>query len=448
MFNTFESVLDEIKRGAALRTFLKPLFAYDFGWSFIAQYGRFVLQGISFLLLARVLKADGLGQFSAIMGFVNVLGPFTGWGCANLILKYVARDRAQFPINLGTAILLLAGTGIALSTFAAALGPAILGKAFSWPIFLAMVAAEMLLLRVVEFAESAFQAIERLDLTARATLLSGASRLAAIGLCAFFPKPTTVELYSRLYLITSFIGSAIVVAMMWYCLRPLGRPQFSLAHLWSHLREGMFFSLSIASKSIYTDIDKTMLGRLTTNGATGLYTAAYRIINMGFVPALALISANAVPLFRSGSRGVAPTVRFAIRLLPLLLCCAACISIVLFVAAPLLPILLGPSYAPGVPVLRALVWMSLVQVIHYMVGDTLTAIDRQGSRSLCQFGAAILNILLNLWLIPTRSWGGAVIATYVSEGLLACSVVTIAITAWRAEERGRKTEAEQRLVEV
>jgi O-antigen/teichoic acid export membrane protein len=418
-----------------------PAFARDFGWSFLSQYGRFALQGLSFVLLARVLKADGLGLLSAIMGFVNILGPFTGWGSASLILKYLPRDRSQCSTSLGTAALYLLITGLLFTGIAGALGPAILGNAFIWPIFLAMVGSEMIILRVVDIAASTFQAVDRLDLSAKVYLLSGFLRLAAAGLCYFFGAPITVAIYSALYLLMSVIGAVITLWMMGHYLHGFGRPRFSLGHMRSNLGEGLSFSFGIASKAIYSDIDKTMLARLATMEATGLYTAAYRLTNMAFLPALSLLGANAVRLSRSSAEGIGSALRCAFKILPGLLGYALAVGVALSVAAPLIPVVLGHSYVASVVVLRSLAWMPLIQVVHYLLGDVLSGVDRQGARSLCQFGVAVLNIGLNLWLIPHHSWAGAVIATYISEGLLALAMIALVYSGWRSEKRGAGIEA-------
>jgi O-antigen/teichoic acid export membrane protein len=410
-------------------------FVRDFGWCFVSQYGRFALQGVSFILLARILKADGLGVLSAIMGFVNILGPFTGWGSANLILKYLPRDRSQFSRSLGTAIVLLLGTGVLLTTVAALAGPLILGRSFTWPIFLAMVGSEMILLRVVEVAASTFQALDRLDLSARAYLMSGLVRLFAAGSCYVFPSHASVGLYSALYLVMSLGCAGITVWMMVHYLHSFGRPRFSIAHIRANLREGFSFSLGIASKAVYSDIDKTMLARLASVEATGLYTAAYRLMNMAFLPALALLEANAVRLSRTSASGIAAALRCAFTIFPTSLAYAATVGISLYIAAPLVPYLLGHSYVACVAVLRCLAWMPIVQVTHFLLGDVLAGVGRQGARSLCQLGVAVLNIGLNFWLIPSHYWAGAVMATYISEGLLACAMVVLVYSEWRAEAR-------------
>ena len=61
----------------------------------------------------------------------------------------------------------------------------------------------------------------------------------------------------------------------------------------------VFFGL--ASQSIYNDIDKAMLGRLSTLGAAGAYTAGYRIIDFACTPS-ASRSCCCLPALLSGWR--------------------------------------------------------------------------------------------------------------------------------------------------
>jgi O-antigen/teichoic acid export membrane protein len=50
---------------------------------------------------------------------------------------------------------------------------------------------------------------------------------------------------------------------------------------------------------------------------------------------------------------------------------------------------------------------------------------RQGLRSALQLGTAGPNVALNAWLIPAYSWQGATVATYVSEIVLAATLVVL-----------------------
>jgi O-antigen/teichoic acid export membrane protein len=396
----------------------------DVTWALIAQAGRFALQGISFLLLARILRAEGLGLIAGTMGLVNVLVPFCGWGGANLLLKYVARDRSTYPLYCGNALLLIVLSGVGLTALAVGLGPMILRGCFQWPLFLLMIGSEMLVLRLVDMATLSFQAIDRMDLVAAINLLSGGLRLSAILLCMMgTPFPVSPTRFAAWYFATSVLGAAVSVAMLWTQFRHLGPLRISRTVLLRTVREGLPFSVGIASKSVYSDIDKTMLARMSTSQATGMYTAAYRLLTMAVAPVQAVVISMSARLFRKGAEGTLPAARYASRAMPMLLAYSALVGILLTVVAPLVPLALGPSFAETARVLRWLAWMPAIQAIHGLLGEVLTGADRQGFRSTCQLALAGFNIMLNLLLIPTMSWRGAVLATYASEGLLALSMI-------------------------
>ena len=63
----------------------------------------------------------------------------------------------------------------------------------------------------------------------------------------------------------------------------------------------IFFSVSSSAQSIYNDIDKTMLGRLSTMADTGIYGAAYRFIDVSMTPVRSLISAAYPRFFKIGA---------------------------------------------------------------------------------------------------------------------------------------------------
>ena len=69
----------------------------------------------------------------------------------------------------------------------------------------------------------------------------------------------------------------------------LGLPKLSWPQARGEVREGFYFAASQTAQTVYNDIDKTMLARLSTLEATGIYGAAYRIIDVSFVPVSALL---------------------------------------------------------------------------------------------------------------------------------------------------------------
>lgn len=92
---------------------------------------------------------------------------------------------------------------------------------------------------------------------------------------------------------------------------------------------------------------------------------------------------------------------------------------VLAFGAPLLPRVFGHSFAASVGALRFLCVLPLLRALHYAWGTAITACANQWVRTGAQFGIAVVNLALNLLLIPRWGWQGAAFASLVTDGGLA-----------------------------
>jgi O-antigen/teichoic acid export membrane protein len=180
-----------------------------------------------------------------------------------------------------------------------------------------------------------------------------------------------------------------------------------------------------------------MLARLGTLPAAGVYAAAYRATAMAFTPIAGMLAATYARFFKRGQAGIAGSRRFAAELLPAAALYGAAAGIALFLAAPLLPRVLGPDYASAVGAVRWLAPLPLIQAFYYLAGDALTGAGHQRVRTGLQIGAAAADVLLCLWLIPAHQWLGAAWATLGSLGLLAVSLwAAVAVVSTRKERHG------------
>jgi O-antigen/teichoic acid export membrane protein len=220
--------------------------------------------------------------------------------------------------------------------------------------------------------------------------------------------------------------------------RELGRPEFHLRHLTSELREGAYFSVSISAQSSTNDIDKAMLARLATLEATGVYAAAYRLVDVAFLPIASLLVATYARFFQHGVQGVRATARYARRLLSLGACYGLLASAALYLFAPALPAILGEEYQQAVAAVRWLAVLPLLKTVHYFGADALTGAGYQGVRTIVLVCIAVINVLLNVWLIPLYSWRGAAVATVISDGLLGVGIWS---TVWYLGRRARQLES-------
>ena len=376
---------------------------------------RLGLQGAYFVVIARSLGADQFGAFSGVLALIAALSPFASLGMGNLMIKSVSHDKAAFRESWGNALFTTAVLSTAFLVMVLLGSHFVLPREIPWLLVLFVGLSDMLLVNVVTLAGQAFQAFEHLHKTSSLqVVLIGARVATALALIVIVHHPTAM-----LWSIGYFLGTAAsaLYALVWVC-RKLGWPTVAFGAVKRQALEGLYFSVSLSSQSIYNNIDKTMLARLSTLDGTGIYTTAYRMIDLAFQPVSALLASTYARFFQHGAEGLAAATRFAKRLLPFSVGYGIVAGLGLALAAPLVPHALGASYARAV---EAVWWLSPIIVlrsVHYFLADSLTGSGFQRVRTFVQLSVAGQNVLLNLWLIPGYGWRGAAWASLASDGML------------------------------
>jgi O-antigen/teichoic acid export membrane protein len=165
-----------------------------------------------------------------------------------------------------------------------------------------------------------------------------------------------------------------------------------------------------------------MLVRLGTLEATGIYGAAYRLIDVSFAPVASLLAAAYPGFFRAGAGGISAAIQYAKPLFWRGFAYATLVSGAMLVGAGIVPYILGSEYRLTVEALRWLAILPMLKVVHVFLSDTLSGAGYQGLKSLIQLGVAVFNVLINLWIIPAYSWRGAAWSSIASDALLACGI--------------------------
>ncbi|MGB6610513.1 MAG: polysaccharide biosynthesis C-terminal domain-containing protein, partial [Acidobacteriaceae bacterium] len=168
--------------------------------------------------------------------------------------------------------------------------------------------------------------------------------------------------------------------------------------------------------------------------AAGIYSAAYRVVDAASAPIYGVYAAAAPRFFREGATGVRPARAFARTTLSRTLPYSIGAAGLLFLGAPLLPVLFGPSFRGSVEALRWLSLLPVLRALHYAWGTTITASASQWNRTATQFGAAAFNLCLNFLLIPRWSWRGAAVASLLTDGALALASLFVVKHLLRRED--------------
>jgi O-antigen/teichoic acid export membrane protein len=153
--------------------------------------------------------------------------------------------------------------------------------------------------------------------------------------------------------------------------------------------------------------------------ADGIYSMAYRVVDMSCTPIRSLQSAAFPRFCQMGRNGARGSIGLTRRLLGKTLPFGVLAAVVMFLAAPVIPYVVGRSFAHSVSALQWLCLLPVFRSLHLSAGDTLTGAGYQRYRTAAQLTAAALNFGLNLWLIPAYSWHGAAWSSLVTDGALA-----------------------------
>jgi O-antigen/teichoic acid export membrane protein len=297
-----------------------------------------------------------------------------------------------------------------------------LPKSIAPSVIVMLVAADLLIFPHVTVAGVAFWSLERLNWTAALNVTASAMRLGGLIVIVILHRPTVMA-WAIAYLLSSVLSSGIALGC---ALCVLGKPHAALRRVSGELWEGFQFSVGLSAQTIYNDIDKTMLARLSTLTAAGVYGAAYRLIDVAFVPVGSLLSAALPTFFRQGTHGIGASLHYGWRLLKQVLPYPVVAFLGLLLGARLIPMILGQQYEQAVGALRWLAILPLIKTGHYFIANSLTGAGYQGLRTVVQVGVAVFNIGINLWVIPSYGWRGAAWSSIASDSLLALGLLLLA----------------------
>ena len=400
--------------GKQLQRVQKSVLAQNAAWLMAGQGGSFILQAGSFIALARLLKPTQYGLLAGVVALVTIVSQYGSMGAGPVFMRYVSLDHSQFRLYWGNAIIsgLLVG---GLITGGLVLGGPWLIQKESLSVLIILALSECIFVQITASASYVFQTFEKMKLSATLSFLTSALRFALVLMLLFFLHSASARDWA---LASLGISVTVAVAAVWLVTRSYGLPLFSLRLFFRNASEGFVFSISGSTTSVYNDIDKVVLSHNGMITANGLYSMAYRIVNIGSMPAFSIVGAAMPRFFQVGRDGAKAVLPLAKTLLKRILILGVGATVCLFLFAPVLPYIAGHSYREAVTALRWLCLIPLFRCFNLSAGDALSGAGDQKYRLFCQSVAAIGNLGLNLYLVPRYSWHGAAWASLVTDASL------------------------------
>jgi PST family polysaccharide transporter len=392
----------------------------DAFWQLMERGTRLALGFAMSLLIARQLGPGSFGIYSFAVSLVALFAFLGQAGLEAILLRELVRDPGGTRANMSSSLLLrLAGAVLAgIAAVALAIATAS-GELASAPL-LVMILSFSGVMQAGWIVEPWLQVHDEFRRAALAKIAAYAVA-AALRLAALATDQPLVFLA-----LATVSESALCALLLWLAaLRRRGGGPGRLSwpdpkHLRQMARLVAPMLLSALTVALYSRLDVFMLGVMIGPEAAGLYSAA-TLVSEGFYLLPTAVMAAAAPrlarLYVADHNAFAASLARLVRLLS-----TAGLLIVggTLLAAPfVVPLLFGQDYAPADVILRIHIWSTWMVFVSTACDSWYVNRDLR-HLYLAKTGlAALLNLVLNLLLIPYWQGVGAALATVLSYGMSA-----------------------------
>lgn len=182
------------------------------------------------------------------------------------------------------------------------------------------------------------------------------------------------------------------------------------------LKRSYHFILSGLMVTIYSEMDKIMLGQMLSETAVGYYTAATKVSSMWSFVIIALINSSRPLIIASKNKGEDLYIKQNKRLYAAIIWIGIAAGLAITVLAKLIIfILYGQEYLPSVSSLQISAWYTMFAMLGTARGIWIVCEEKSKYVKYYLGIGAIINVVLNYLLIPQFGPGGAAAATLATQ---------------------------------
>ncbi len=382
-----------------------------------AYVGQKLLSFIYFTLIARFVGVLDTGSYVFALSYSTLWSVIVDFGLSNLLQREIAQKPEQTARLVNATLLLKTGYGFT----AVVVGMLLLRLLDQPPQTVNMVAIAMAVMLFDSFnltIWSAFRGHHKLQYES-ASIVASQCIVLAVGLVGL-RFDARLEILVAALLAGSMFTTMIAVAMCRKQLNFWPHPSFApFGHgrLW---RESFSFGLASAFTRVFASIDSVLLGQMVGKAAVGFYAVPNKVVFAAqFIPAAfaAAIYPAMSHYHLHDQKKMIVIFRQALMLLFLL---AMPMTIGLFLLTPaIIRELYTGAYDPSILAMQILVWGIIFGFLEFPLGSLLAATGQQHKNSITRAAVMIVNVVLNILLIPKYSYLGTSIAALISYAVLA-----------------------------
>ncbi len=372
---------------------------------------------LSFFYLMYTLRYLGSGNYGILsfaLAFTAISGFFVDLGLSMVVVRDVARDRSLTSRYLASAAIIK--VGLAAFTIVFTL---FLSWLRNYPQettgVLYIITLSVIFNSFANLLGSIFQAYERMEYNSIGSILNNLIML--FGALFAISNGLGVLAFAYVYLIAAAAWLAYDVVVFLFKFS-VSWPSIDLDFWRYMIKESLPFGISTIFIRVYYYIDTFMISLIISspNEIMGWYNAAYRLVLvLSFIPSNFLAAIYPVMSKCYVSSDISVKFMFE-RSLKYLVALAIPIGVgTTLLSDRIIYFVCGPGYSPSIIALQILVWSEVFLFMNTAFGNLLNSINLQMVVTKQTIGSAVLNIMLNLVLIPRYSYVGASVATVASE---------------------------------
>jgi O-antigen/teichoic acid export membrane protein len=370
-----------------------------------------------YAVMARKLGADDFGSFIFALSLSSVVLMAAGFGMDALMTREIAKDRESVHTLLSNVMVLKASMLFALIGVLAGIafiGPYNSATRVAVVVIGAGVAIEMLSATL----HAVVQGLERMEVGA-VGLVAQRTVTAGVGIAVLLEGGGLIPA-SLVFLGGSIVGYLVT----WFYMRRVVQPEFrpDRSQFMNVLKISAPIGVASLMFTVLLRLDATLISFFThgDQAQVARYGAAYRLIDATMFVPWAFGAAMLPWMARQDQNDREMLARGSAVGLKLLTAFLMPIGVGYVVFAPtLIRVIYGPDFTEAVVPLRLLGMMTVLYAINAYASSVLIARHRTGVFARGIGVVLILNIVLNILLIPPHGANGAAFAAIVSGALLA-----------------------------
>ncbi|MEN4017736.1 MAG: flippase [Methanobacterium sp.] len=378
----------------------------------ISQVISYILAFFYMIYIARYLGTDGFGILSFALAFTGILSIFTDLGLNTLTVREVARDKSLtnkyfsniFFIKMIFCILTFGLMALIIN---------LLGYSLETINVVYLVGLSVIFTAISGFFNSIFQAHEKMEYQSLGLVLQ--NFLMFIGVLIVINFGLSIIVFAFVYFISSLI-SLFYILIVYFWKFPPRNVEIRRNYWKPTIKESLPFGLTAVFATVYVWIDSVMLSLMQGNEAVGLYNAAYRII----IVLLFIQSVSSISIFPTMSKfyissknSLKMTVEKYFKFMFIISIPIG--IIVMLLSDKIILFVFGVQYENSILLLQILVWATVFTFIYTAFVQMFLSTNKQFVITKITALCMMINIILNLILIPQFSYIGASFVTVITE---------------------------------